>query len=175
MNFLKTKTSQTIEAPSKTALFLIENSPLGLMGTSRMYMGCHVSGLIKFALFISVFVGFGFFDLNVSLILSAILGIWVIYDWMTVVINSLSRSTDTVFCSKAESWANKRDIKWAFWLSVLFGFPQVVLILTTVMGSFLMGFETMFDNTRKKTKTEKYIPSAHDIKEFMSLKKKINK
>jgi TM2 domain-containing membrane protein YozV len=159
---------------SKTALIFISNSPLGMLGVDRLYMGCYRSAFIKFVLFLLVFL-FAIpleFPLEVAVFLVLAFSLWTMYDWLVIAINSLSRSTETPFCRKVTEWTGRRDIIFAFWMSVFISLPQLMLIVTGILMSIFMGFETFVDGLREETKTEKYIPSGYQMKEFFTLKKK---
>lgn len=158
---------------SKFALVFVENTPLGWIGVGRMYLGCTISALLKFILFMATFLFYeNMKQEELFLALPLILGIWIFYDWLTVSLNALSFSREMVYCAPSRRWVNPRDIRYAFLLSVIFSLSILISLLSTVLTILFVGFEKGIDQIRSWLRAERIIPSGAQIKEALTIRRR---
>lgn len=156
--------------PSKTALVLIESSPLASMGMDHVYMGCIKTGFLKFMLFVLVFVTPDAMP-ELFPIVSTFFLLWVLYDYIRVLFNALSRSRKATICENRyfSSWSSERDIIMAFWISLIFNLFGMVLFGILMITLLSSGFSFLWDSIRGNTHSEAFIPSAGKMKELLSM------
>lgn len=160
-----------VTTPSKTALVLIENSTLGLMGLDHAYMGCYKTAFLKFVLFVCVILIPDMIG-EAVLPLLIVYALWSLWDWLRITYNALSKSLSPVLCSDSptfKQWVNQRDVIIAFWLSLMLNMVIFTIIFVFVWAILVSGSTNVYDSAAQSLKMEKYVPSYNQIKENLTL------
>ena len=157
--------------PSKVALVLIENSPLAAIGIDRVYMGCLRSGFLKFLLFFLVTI--------VPEVLAEALPVvgmlyflWVIYDWVSVTMNALSRSMQPTLCDSPHftGWSDDRDVILSFWFSLGLSLFELIALFAFVVTVLHYGIQVVWDGARNLLGIQRHVPSYASISDKLKLK-----
>lgn len=155
-------------APSKTALVLISQSPLALLGIDRMYVGCDTSGWVKFVFFLLVFV-IGPLLGPLWPIVAIFFALWVAMDWLRVLVNALSMSKYRPFCdaaTPATAWTSARDIRYAFWIGLALNVTTVAIIVILLSVALTLGLSKAWDMVRGMLHLEDRVPNSEQMSAY---------
>lgn len=111
---------------SKTLLVIIESLGLGAFGLDRLYAGCLYTGLTKLLFLVA-----GIFLCYVNETIGALLLIawmlFVAYDYIIVLVNTLAGSECNPFCNAPVIWTDKGPAAWVL---------SLIIILDLVLASY---------------------------------------
>jgi TM2 domain-containing membrane protein YozV len=108
---------------SKTALLIMQYFVPGL---GRIYMGSYLSGIAQFLMFISLFLPI--ININVRVVLIALLSAWYIVDLVRIVHNCVTRSKSRLFSEG--TWCSNTDMEMAF----IVGIIAIIPVLFSLIG-----------------------------------------
>lgn len=157
-------------APSKTALVLMANTPLAFIGVDRMYMNCDRSGWAKFILFLLVVV-LGPLLGPVWAFVAIFYLLWLIIDWLKVLVNALSMSRYRPFCDPStpgSGWTSLTDIRWAFWISLALNVTSIAFIIVLIAVALTLGVSKAWDMLRSMANLEDRVPNSEQMSAYYS-------
>ena len=151
--------------PSKTALVLLENSPIGMIGIDRIYMGSIKTGALKMLIFMML-IFLPIFTFQLQLLIVVTFSLWTLIDWARVMFNAISKSRSPVLNSNLVpfvSWVDDRDIKMAFWISLILLFVEFGLSALVGFVFYHLGIKGGSKTIMNVLGVEKYVPESMKI------------